>query len=443
MVTLLWERHFTHIRYQVAEDFIQETVTPTRPQESFAIGSLLEKEKTQRRAIADSAQSALVEFLGPKLGDQVAQIFVLSEEEIASIKQLMKKEENINPITILTGILALILRIEKDDKAFLEMVDIFDDVLETLMLRGDFRHSIKILELFRELIDPKRNLPESQRHRLIQAIGKAGEPLRMRDLEPLMNQWGAVDTDQMFSFLILLNKNAVVPLTDLLGRLTQMKMRRVICEALVQLAKDDIEPLARKLDDSRWFVVRNIVYILGRIGQEKVIEKFQKLVDHKEVKVRKELITTLDGMKNPKAHELLKWFLNDPENSLRILAMRSLAKQKYQGALPLLEDMIESPEFMSKDFYEKKEIFEALGRIGSEKVVPKMRKFVKKGGSAWFKKALNEELGLCAVVALQRIGTEGAVAVLKEGQGLSSRIIREACKKALGELEKSREKLDG
>jgi hypothetical protein len=437
MVTLLWERHFTHVNYLVASDFIQETIMPTRLQEATRFEKLVEKEKPQMKPMAASVQTTLQEYLGPKMVDQPSQIFVLSEEEVASIKQQMKVEKYANPISTLVGILAVILRIEKDDAAFSEMVEILDNVLETLMLRGDFWHSKKILQLFHELMEPQKNLPESQRLRLIQAVDRAGDPQRIHALEPVLNQWGAKETDQVYEFWLLLNKNALLPLIELLGRLTQMKMRRVICEALIHLGKEDIEPLIQKLGDPRWFVVRNVVYILGKIGQDKVLDNFRKLINHKEVKVRKELLHTLDGMKDNRAQELLVGFLNDPESSLRILAIRSLTSHNYLGALEPLKNMIEEREFVVRDLYEKKEIFEALGKIGGASMVPKMRKLVRQGGSAWFKKAIKEELGLCAVITLKRIGTEDAVAALQEGQNLSSKVIREACAKALNEIGKS------
>jgi len=437
MVTLLWERHFIHVNYLVTSDFIRETITPIKPQETAVLENLVEKEKTRMKPVAESAQTTLQEFLGPKMADQASQIFVLSEEEIAAIKQQMKVEKYANPISTLMGILAAILRIEKEEGAFSEMVDILDNVLETLMLRGDFWHSKKVLELFHELLDPTRNLPESQRLRLIQSIDRAGDPQRIRALEPVLNQWGAKDTDQVYEFWLLLSKYALIPLIELLGRLTQMKMRRVVCEALVHLGKEDIEPLIQKLDDPRWFVVRNVVYVLGKIGKEKVIENFRKLVNHKEVKVRKELLHTLDGMKDPRSLELIVAFLNDPESSLRIQAIRSLSSHNYQAALEPLKNVIEEREFVLRDLYEKKEIFEALGKIGGLSMIPKMRKLVRQGGSAWFKKAVKEELGLCAVLTLKRIGTEEAVAALQEGQSLSSKVIRDACVKALSEIGKS------
>lgn len=437
MVTLLWERHFTHINYLVASDFIQETIMPTRLQEATPFEKLVEKEKPQMKPIAASVQTSLQEYLGPKLADQSSQIFVLSEEEVASLKQQMKVEKYANPLSTLVGILTVIIRIEKEEAAFSEMVEILDNVLETLMLRGDFWHSKKILQLFHELMEPQRNLPESQRIRLIQAIDRAGDPQRIHALEPVLNQWGVKDTDQVYEFWLLLNKNALLPLIELLGQLTQMKMRRVICEALIHLGKEDIEPLIQKLGDPRWFVVRNVVYILGKIGQDKVLDNFRKLIDHNEVKVRKELLHTLDGMKDNRAQELLVGFLNDPESSLRILAIRSLVSHNYQKALEPLKNMIEEKEFIVRDLYEKREIFEALGKIGGSSMVPKMRKLVRQGGSAWFKKAIKEELGLCAVITLKRIGTEDAVEALQEGQNLSSKVIREACVKALNEIGKA------
>jgi hypothetical protein len=436
MVTLLWERHFTHINYLVADDFIQEAIMPIRPQEAATFEKLVEKEKPTMNPVA-AAQTTIQEYLGPKLADQSSEIFVLSEEEIASIKQQIKVEKFANPISTLVGILATILRIEKDDAAFSEMVEILDSVLETLMLRGDFWHSKKILQLFRELLEPQRNLPEIQRLRLMQAIDRAGDPQRIHALEPVLNQWGAKETDQVYEFWLLLNKNALLPLIELLGLLTQMKMRRVICEALIHLGHDDIEPLIQKLDDPRWFVVRNVVYVLGKIGRDKVLENFRKLIDHQEVKVRKELLHTLDGMKDHRAKELLVRFLNDPESSLRILALRSLTSHNYLGALEPLKELIEGRDFAFRDLYEKKEIFEALGKMGGSSMVPKMRKLVRQGGAAWFKKAIKEEMGLCAVLTLKRIGTEDAMAVLKEGQNLSSKVIREACAKALNEIGRS------
>ncbi|HSG05345.1 MAG TPA: HEAT repeat domain-containing protein, partial [Nitrospiria bacterium] len=266
------------------------------------------------------------------------------------------------------------------------------------------------------------------------AIDQVGEPKPMREIEDVLNHWGREETETVLEFFKQLSPNATYSLVELLGRLTQMKIRRMVCEALIVLAKDNPEPLIQRLSDSRWFVVRNLIFILGKIGDERVVDHFRPLVEHREIKVRKELVHTLESFKGPKAQDLLRWFLDDSDSQIRVQAVRVLAQNGYQGALGTLEDMVEEPSFLEKDLSEKKEFFEAMGKIGGEQVIPKMKGLIRKGKSAWFNKGPNEELGVCAVSALKGIATEEAKAILKEGQGYSNKTIQEACRKALLEI---------
>ena len=443
MVTLLWERHFDHIQYLVVDNFIKETTIPPKTQPSGEVLPFHEKEKALVGSASGATESALQEVLGPKLSEQALQVFNLSEEEITDMKQQIETENNLNPIKILMRIITTILRIDRDDRTFSDMVDILDNLMGTLIMQVDFQHAAMTLKLYRELMAPEKNLPESQRLRLQQAIDRAGEPQRIGEIESLISKLGATEIEQLGHFYSFLSKNAVAGLTDLLGRLPQMKMRRVICEALIHLGKDNLDPMVRRLSDPRWYMVRNIVYILGKIGDESVVGKLKRIVDHKEAKVRTELIHALGGIKSTEALELIRWLLNDSESSIRILAIRSLARHGHREAVKTLEDMVEDPRFVSKDLYEKKEVFDTIGRLGGDQVVSRMEEFLKKGGSGWFRKGADEELGLCAVIALRRVGTESARAVLEEGKKLSSKVVREACEKSLFELRKSKGKPRG
>ena len=447
MVTLLWERHFDHVQYLVVDNFVKESTIPPKIPPSGEVLPFHEKEKAQVSSQHSSgeagASSALQEVLGPNLSEQALQVFILSDEEIADMKQQVDEEDNATPIKILMRIITAILRIERDDKTFSDMVDILDNVMETLMRRSDFQNATHTLKLYRELMAPERSLLESQRLRLKQAIDRAGEPQRILEIESTINKLEPAQIEHLSEFYSCLNKNAVNGLTDLLGRLPQMKMRRVICEALIHLGKNNLDPMVRRLSDPRWYMVRNLVYILGKIGDESVLGKFKRIVDHKEVKVRTELIHALGGIKSAEALELIRWLLNDSESSIRILAVRSLTRHGHRDSVKTLEDMIEDPRFSSKDLYEKREIFDALGRLGGDPIVPRMEALLKKGGSGWFRRGADEELGLCAVIALRRVGTENAIAVLETGRKLSSKVLSETCEKSLFELKKSKGKQRG
>ena len=444
MVTLLWERRFKHIQYIVVDDFIQETENPVKDLDPAVLGQMAMKEKTQTGAVITAEGPSGPEWPGLPTNDSGAVILSLSEDEVTLLKHQMKMEENINPVSILVNILSLILRVEKEDGAFVETIEILDNVLETLMLRGDFGHVTVVLALYRELSDPQQNLSDVQIQRLSQGIDQAGDSRRFKDMEPVLNQWSSGRTEDLLKFLKMLNSNAVVSLVDLLGRLTQMRIRRLVCEALIHLGKDNIGPMIQRMDDPRWFMVRNMVYILGKIGNERATDKFPKILKHRDMRVRKELVVALEGWKNSnRAREILKRMLDDPESAIRIQAIRSLAKQGYEGALAPLEKMIDGPNFLAKDLYEKKEIFEALGRLGGNKVVSRMQKLIRKGGASWFKKAASEEMGVCAVMALRRVATREAEAAIRAGNESSSKVIREACQRALGELGRAREDVNG
>jgi HEAT repeat protein len=233
--------------------------------------------------------------------------------------------------------------------------------------------------------------------------------------------------------MVLLDKNALLPLTDLLGKINQMKVRRVICDALVIIGKDHIGLLVSRLDDRRWYVVRNITYVLGKIGDVRVVEKFRQLVHHREVKVRKEVVRALEEINHPKATDLLVQFIRDEDLPVRASVVRLLAKANYKEALEPLLRVIQQRDFEERDLYEKKEFMTALAHIGGEEVLSILAKIMKRKGFFWFKREKQDEMALCAAIALKSIGTPRAIELLEEGSRSMNKVVRDACAKAIEE----------
>jgi len=179
--------------------------------------------------------------------------------------------------------------------------------------------------------------------------------------------------------------------------------------------------------------VRNLIYVLGKTGDACVIEHLPQFVHHEALKVRKEVLHVLDAMKSPKADVLLIDFIDDPELSNRVYAIKSLVKRKVSDVLPVLVTLVSTKEFEVKALYEKKEIFYALAKLGGDSLVPEFEKHLK---TPWrlFKNIHVDERGLCAVMALQRLGSSTAIIALQGGGQSRNKAIREACKKALGVL---------
>ena len=434
IVTLLWEKHFSHIQYIVVSDLQGDSRRVDECAEMRATpptSEQLQEVYVQTVGASPSGERVLAAPKGIEIPD--LNIFKLTEEEIRKIKAEVRGEEELDVVNELEGILFDILRIERDPALFSEILGIIDNILENLMVKGDFYHSRKILEFFWEMSDPSKNLPPVLLAQIQNALIQAGGAKRILALQPVLNTELPVQLEDLFSFMVLFQKNAIPSIIELLASVEKMKARRVLCDALVELGKMDIDALIAKLEDDRWFLVRNLIYILGKIGDVRVIESFSRFIQHKELKVRKEVLHALDTMEDPRACQLLVHFIPDPDPSNRIFAIKSLSRKRVKEGLNALLDVLASKEFALKELYEKKEIFDAIAKIGGDDVVPEMRRFLKKRWSL-FKNVELEERGLCAAVALQRIGSPSAIEALREGSRSNSKIIRGACNKALDVL---------
>ncbi|MFQ5597376.1 MAG: HEAT repeat domain-containing protein [Nitrospiria bacterium] len=430
MVTLLWERHFSHIQYIVVDELegdVSEISDCKELKPKPPSAEQLRAVYTQEAEVAPGA-------LAPK-GIEIPSlhIFKLTDEEINSIKRELRWEREIDIVEELEGMLFDILRIEQDPVIFSDVLDVLDDILQKLMYRGDFGYAKKILVFYGEMIDPAKALKTEFVDLVQKAITRAGEPQRILDLAPVINHISTEQTEDFVSFMVLLDESVISPLVELLGVVNTMKPRRAICDVLTAIGRRNFDAIAVKLDDERWYLVRNLIYIIGKIGNERAIEYLPRFIQHEEIKVRKEVLHVLDSMDHPGAHQLFLDFLPDPDLSNRVYAIKSLAKKGIKEGLSVLLEMIGSKDFDQKALYEKKEIYAAVAQLGGDAVVPEMHKYVKKRWSL-FRSLHFEERGLCAVVALQRIGSPQAIQALLDGSDSGNKKIREACQKALNQL---------
>ncbi len=435
IVTLLWGKSLTHIKHSVVEELKGDAgqgeckemragpVSPQQLQEVFS------KEVHSKEAVSDHTAFGTAKTIEvPSL-----HAFKLSDDELERVKEEVRREDNLDMVAELEGILFDILRIERDAELFSEILAMVDSILESLLLRGDFRHARKLLEFHREMLEPATNLPEPLRAQLQNALRQAGNPKRISQLQSILDSAKDETLDDFSSLMSLLGRGVAPPLVDLLGNLEKIKARRFLCDVLVRIGREDVDNITSRLNDHRWYLVRNLIYILGNIGDKRVIKDLARFARHDSFQVRRAVFHALNGMGDPEADQLLLQFVSDSDYSNRMSAIKSLGRKKVRGALALLLKMLDSKDFQTKQLGEKKEIIEAIGSTGGESVVPKLRKLLQVNWSL-FKDVKAEETACCAAEALQKIGSLSASVALREGSRSKNKTIREACDKALEAL---------
>jgi HEAT repeat protein len=177
-------------------------------------------------------------------------------------------------------------------------------------------------------------------------------------------------------------------------------------------------------------LVRNITYILGRIGNEQSLPYILKAFNHEESRVRREAVQALGLIGGSKAAGVLVKALTDNDVRIRCMAAINLGKAgKEAGLIPLLE-VVESKEFYKREPVEIKAFFNAIGMSGSNEAVPILEQLLER--KSWFGRGPTDEIRLGAARAMAMIGTPEAKAILEEGKGSKDDSVRDACLQALG-----------
>jgi HEAT repeat protein len=338
-------------------------------------------------------------------------------------------EAEVDPAFVLNilDILFEMLALEKEPEPYQDVVNILIKVLDAFLTLGEFTKAANLLKQV-NIILKTYDLQDWQIESIGKIIVEAGNEVRISRIGKVL-EMEEVRLEEVNAYLSLLQKNSITPLIKLLGELKNSKARRVFCDALSEIGKNAVELITPFIDDRRWYLVRNIIYILGRIGKEQSFPYIQKAFNHEENRVRREAVQALGLIGGPKAIGLLVKALTDNDVRIRCVAAINLGKVgKEAGLIPLLE-AVQSKDFYRREPVEIKAFFNAIGIAGSNEVVPMLQQILER--KSWFGRGTTDEIRMGAANAMAMIGTPEAKAILEEGKNSKDDTIRDACIQAL------------
>ena len=190
-----------------------------------------------------------------------------------------------------------------------------------------------------------------------------------------------IDMDAVDAFVGRMGVNAVRPLLDQLVEARHRGTRRELMDRLVKIGPD-IGPFVReRIDDSRWYVVRNMISLLREAGctlEDLPIERFRA---HEDARVRRETLQL--QLENPRTREAaLGEALRDADRNVLRTALQAARTSLPESAVPVLAkrlaDATFPPEFRVMSLY-------LLGRSGSVLALDTLLAFAQ-GGSSLFGK---------------------------------------------------------
>jgi len=414
IATLLWEKDFLHLSYFVVEEFIEG---PTSEEEEEA-GRMMER-KTPDGEFVEAYEDAVQEEEKPReifsplesisMGFQG--MFSLGEEEVKSLKEEMEALTDENFLVTAISALFESLYIDRGTRDFEVLMDNLDSALNYLIHNGGFATAALILRKFNELKADKETFTQKEADRFNSSITKAGSESRVKAIADVLNSGRDIDLEAMRQFMGFLGRSSIIPLSNLMAEIQDMKYRRYLIDVLVLLGRDNVDVLAAGLKDKRWFVVRNVAVILGRIGDKNALEHLRQALSHPEPRVRREIVRSLGMVGGPKAGEILLHAAQDQDPQIRMAALRYLPAAQSYSMIDNLIEMIMRPDFPDKTLPEKRVFFEVLAEVGQEHVMPYLLKTFKK--KPFFSSTKTDELRVVAAYGLGNIHRNDAAEALK------------------------------
>jgi hypothetical protein len=437
-VTLLWEGRFEHITHIAIDDILDlDNAEDPIPEEfgneymnyvDLEMHNLEDEEETERAAneIAEQVRAKIMAEEDPEL-------FGISREEREGLLAEIAEEESSRILGDIVLLICETLFLEKDEASFVSLVQVLSGAMLGLIGEGRLREASEIIGMLHEVAEDRDDLTPGMSTVIDSGLRSAWDDTRCESLARHLDAGRTSAIAPLEHFIRVLPEEAIGSLCEVLGRLESPRARKRLVDALIEKAGGNILPFLPFLKDERWFLVRNVVVILGAMKNEQAVTPLKELLKHPEFRVRREALRALSQVGRGRALDVLVECLFDPDQRIRSGAARNLSLTGRR-AVPHLLTVIEEKDFDNRDLSEKRSFYEALGYAGGKDMIPLMRDVL--GRRSLFRRTQADELRACACEALGWIGGSEAQELLSRHLEERSIIVRTAAQSGLRRIAK-------
>lgn len=360
--------------------------------------------------------------------------YEVTEQEMAALAQDIKAESSRDSILYILDILTAVLSSEQSPDLLSKLFDIYEGLLKSLFQGGHWFIVEHVLGLLSEAEAIRPDLTEDHKKKLQNMFDQLGSPELVKLIEQYLNTADKPRTEGFANVLLMMKPSAVPELCTLLGDLEHPAHQTLIANALVDLAKETPEIVAKHLSDRRPTFVRNLLGIITRWNNPKLVDNVEKILRYPDPLIRREVIRTMAILKPSGNAAKLVPMLNDPDEGVRLATLKPLLTGNYTAPFAIWEPIVNAETFSEREPAEKRNIFHAMRATAGDEAVPYWTTLLTEWG--WTNRKKREDLALMAVDALGKLGTVPALAALDTGTKKGTATVKQACATAIAGISK-------
>jgi hypothetical protein len=424
MATLLWELDLPHITLTIADPLLDEHAWEGK-------GGMIQQVRGELAEIAarsplDELGSPVEPVLSPSAQEAYIRLLSGAPATPEEVERLIAAEER--DADILAQFLEVLIEVLGQAQTEAEIASVshsVSDVLESYLDWGRFSAVTSSVDRLRRLVRQRPELGSA-----VDAILSAlTAPETLREIVFGLDTTrpdGRADLEDM---LYTVRESAYPTMIALLTEAEGRSARKCLLNVCTRGEGTPAEFVTPYLEDPRWYVVRNMVYLLGSMGDREALTYIERTLSHPDERVRRESVRALQSIGGERAAELLMARLQDEASSVRVLAARGLPGMRREEAASVLLDQIASRSFADRGTSEIEAFFDVVAEVADDDDIETLSGLWS-SHSRLRSRSNAVRLGALRVVA--GMGSEAAREALQHAAGSSDEDVRKQARFFLG-----------
>jgi len=326
------------------------------------------------------------------------------------------------------------LKKAEDVHTFTELLDTYKKIFAPLVKESKFSAISEVVAYLMDYYESMRNR-EDKKYYMISVKNFFNSISSGENLELLFDKFKAQDEEgrrEITELIKILDEFTIIPLIKRLKISTDKDERLTLIEILVRTENKSVGPLLEELImQNPWYVVRNAVHILGKIGNPIAIGFLKKALKHEDERVKKEAFDAMRAFKGEDVEDIIAELLDSPDFEAQCRAVRTLGRLKSVKYKDKLRNILHKRRNYLQDEYTPiySYLCHALGKIKDEESVKLLGSIAK---AKWFSRhSSDSKLRASACWALGQIGDEASYKILNKLRHDNDPIVRKTAEHAL------------
>ncbi|MFP4082691.1 MAG: HEAT repeat domain-containing protein [Candidatus Aminicenantes bacterium] len=441
IVSLLWEKDLAHISLLAPDDFLETRIGAGGELTDFKIdrealqAGTIELAPEDKKSLSSQDLTSHFMAIEPeklKQIDQDEKLPGLSRRESQALKIMLETNRKLSPDEELAFLILEMLYLEENPQLFSSNLDTLAHSLKDILQKGNFSFAGEVLDHILEL----RQILCSQSLENVESIDAFIQKIKAEEsLDPIKEnllKGHITDFDSFFAFWKFLGPEVLPVICELFEKIKSPSFRHKASLYLQEMGKDNYQLLMDMANQERPALTKAVIGITGTAGEKKVIPFLASFISSPNKSIKKAAVEALGKIEDVIADKILLGFLGDEDQDLRILAAQNLHSTQDSSIISPVINLTEKKPFKKKTKKEKQSVLDALARSKSSEACACLQELMRK--STLFGRRKQTETRLCAVKALEKMGTAQAVDILNRGTHLRNKKVKRACGLALDRI---------